>query len=152
MCQSFLNNITSKPFSDLPLTVMAGFFFLFVCLFLAQIYITWSKSNLSSTRIDYFYLFSFCFFLCTSVCEKCLPFLLAPLSDHKKITLKPGRSENTTKLRGYWEFNNTLLNDNSFNDSIENQAIEIFNETADNEYTQKWEYFKDMTRYIAIKS
>lgn len=73
------------------------------------------------------------------------------LLPHCQIIKKLGGSQNTAKLQGYWKFSNALLKDNCFNDSIKNLASEIFNEIASNEYTQKWEYFKYMTRSIAIK-
>ncbi len=108
---------------------------------------TWSNSNLSfRSRIDLFLVSSSALQYVNEISHS-----FAPLSDHKKITLKLGDSQHRTKLRGYWKFNNTLLKDNYFNDSLKNVASEIFNGVEDNEYTQKWEYFKFMTRTIAVK-
>ncbi len=51
---------------------------------------------------------------------------------------------------GYWKFNNALLKDTKFNDSIINLAITLFT-NMHNGYKERWEYFKYKSRLIAIK-
>ncbi len=53
-------------------------------------------------------------------------------------------------MRGYWKFNNDLLKDTKFNDSIINLAKELFT-NMHNGYKERWEYFKYKSRLIAIK-
>jgi len=75
----------------------------------------------------------------------------APLLDHKQIILKLGNSQETANLRGYWKFNNSLLQDVNFNDNIKKIIEEIFNDNTNCNFMQKWEYFKYMARCAAIK-
>lgn len=54
-------------------------------------------------------------------------------------------------LRGYWKFNNSLLKDASFNDSIKNLLSDIFSKKTEDSYKVKWEFFKYKARQIAIR-
>lgn len=74
----------------------------------------------------------------------------APLTDHKLVTLKLGQQHNKPGIRGYWKFNNSLLNDEEFNDGIKGLVKEIFTDCNDG-YKQKWEFFKYKARLIATK-
>lgn len=75
---------------------------------------TWSNRSLScKSRIDLFLISTNALHLLKNVSHSS-----APLSDHKQIILKLGDSQETANLRGYWKFNNSLLQDVNFNDSI----------------------------------
>lgn len=74
----------------------------------------------------------------------------APLTDHKLITIKFGGKEQRNSLWGYWKFNNSLLNDPIFCESIKSLALEIFN-NRDVKDTLQWEYFKFKTMGNAVK-
>lgn len=75
----------------------------------------------------------------------------APLSDHNLIILKLGSIDPQSGIRGYWKFNNTLLSDDSFNESVKLLANEIFKIDINNGHKKKWEYFKYKIRQLAIK-
>lgn len=74
----------------------------------------------------------------------------APLTDHKLVTVKLGQQHNKPGIRGYWKFNNSLLNDEEFNDGIKELVKEIFTDCNDG-FKQKWEFFKYKARLIATE-
>ncbi len=47
----------------------------------------------------------------------------APLSEHKKILINLVGLQPISKMWGYWKFNNALLKDTKFNDSITHLRI-----------------------------
>jgi len=65
--------------------------------------------------------------------------------------LKLGSIDQQLGLRGYWKFNNTLLSDDSFNNSVKLLAKEVFEFDINNGHKKKWEYFKYKIRQLAIK-
>ena len=96
----------------------------------------------------------------------------APLSDHKLISLKLCGSQDTTNLRGYWKFNNSLLQDNQFNDRIKEIIEEIYTSIISEDgyrlvyrniykkyrlktirviIKKRWEYFKYMSGCAAVR-
>lgn len=44
-------------------------------------------------------------------------------------------------MRGYWKFNNSLLNNMEFNNCVQELIKELFTNCTDG-YKQKWEFFK----------
>lgn len=85
---------------------------------------TWSNSKMSlKSRIDFFLVSSSALQFVKSVSHS-----YAPLSDHKQIILKLGCNDDSRKLRGYWKFNNCLLNDNIFNDNIKKLINHMFSD------------------------
>ena len=116
-CQtSQSNNLILKQCCDLSLTDAWHFLFPDMQDF------TWSNRNLSCvSRIDLFLISTNALYLVKDVSHSS-----APLSDHKQISLKLCGSQDTTNLRGYWKFNNSLLQDNQFNDRIKEIIEEIY--------------------------
>lgn len=109
---------------------------------------TWSNNRSSlRSRIDLWLTSSNCIEYTT---ESAISH--APLSDHKAITLNLNGSKAKTKMsfRGYWKFNNSLLSDDNFNETVKQSALEIFNRDNLNPI-QKWEFFKFKVRELAIK-
>ncbi len=72
----------------------------------------------------------------------------APLTDHKLISLTLAGSERFSSLRGYWKCNNNLLKDANFNACVKNK--DIFG-GLNEEFKNKWEFFKYNVRKIAVK-
>ncbi len=64
------------------------------------------------------------------------------------MTLQTVRNSNS--LRGYWKFNNSLLEDSIFIKNIEALATDIFNSEM-TDFVSKWEIFKFKFRHLAIK-
>lgn len=54
-------------------------------------------------------------------------------------------------MRGYWKFNNSLLDDDLFNISVKQLVKDTFNDGANSDYKNKWEYFKYKIRLLAIE-
>lgn len=84
---------------------------------------TWSNRNRSSqSRIDLFLLSSSAFQFVNYISHS-----FAPLSVHKQIRFKmSGNINELPSLRDYRKFNNSILKDTSFNDSIKNLILGIF--------------------------
>ncbi len=57
---------------------------------------------------------------------------------------------NSNSLRGYWKFNNSLLEDRIFIKNIEALATDIFNSEM-TEFLSRWDIFKFKSRNVAIK-
>lgn len=110
---------------------------------------TWSNRNRSyQSRIDVFF-----FLLSSSVLQfvNDISHSFAPLSGHKQIILKmSGNTNELLNLRGYWKYNNSLLKDNSFNDSIKDLIPGIFQKSV-NIYKTKCFFFSSKARKIAIR-
>lgn len=108
---------------------------------------TWSNRSLTlKSRIDLFLISSSALQFVNEVKH-----VYAPLSDHNLIILKLGSIDPQSGIRGYWKFNNTLLSDDSFNESVKLLANEIFEIDINNGHKKKWEYFKYKIRQLAIK-
>lgn len=138
--RSITNNLILSLGSDLSLIDAWRFFNP------ESIDFTWSNNNLTlKSRIDMFLISQSALHFVQDVLHS-----VAPLSDHKLITLKLGNQQNTPTLRGYWKINNALLNDVEFNDSIKELVKNIFSGCTEG-YKEKWEFFKYKTRRIAIK-
>lgn len=75
----------------------------------------------------------------------------APLTDHKMISLKLLTSNSSHGCRGYWKMNCSLLNDATFNLSVEDCLNECFHSDTFTSYGHKWELFKYKVRALAIK-
>ena len=65
--------------------------------------------------------------------------------------MKLSATHETSGFRGYWKFNNSLLKDDSFNDSIKKLAEELLNDDLNDNYRIKWEFFKYKARCVAVK-
>lgn len=74
---------------------------------------------------------------------------IAPLSDHKLITLKVQGKKGKLNSRGYWKLNNKLLEDHQFKENVTNLATNIFDK-EEMDCIQKWEFFKYKVREMAI--
>uniref|UniRef100_A0A8C6SMB2 Reverse transcriptase domain-containing protein n=1 Tax=Neogobius melanostomus TaxID=47308 RepID=A0A8C6SMB2_9GOBI len=68
-----------------------------------------------------------------------------------QITLELCGDLHQSKLRGYWKFNNTLLQDEEFNEKVKRLISEIFLDIENGSHKQKWEYFKYKLRAVAIQ-
>ncbi len=107
---------------------------------------TWSNKNVClKSRLD-------CFLISSSILHlfKDISHSFAPLSEHKNILINLVGLQPISKMWGYWKFNNALLKDTKFNDSIINLANTLFT-NMHNGYEERWEYFKYKSRLIAIK-
>lgn len=107
---------------------------------------TWSNSHRTlRSRIDVWYTSPQCLQFITEVFHG-----YAPLTDHKLISITlNGTNQPQKKIRGYWKFNNNLLNDSAFCESILNLTMNAFNSELSNP-VQRWEYFKYQVRGLAI--
>ncbi len=74
----------------------------------------------------------------------------APFTDHLLIEMTLQTVPNSNSLRGYWKFNNSLLEDSIFIKNIEALATDIFNSEM-TDFVSKWEIFKFKSRHLAIK-
>ena len=135
------NNLISSLCSDLSLSDAWRFFNPNLKDF------TWSNRSLTlKSRIDLFLISSSCLQF-----VKEIKHIYAPLTDHKQIILKLGTNQDSNAMRGYWKFNNSLLADESFNNSVKQLVKDVFHDNSNKDYGKVWEYFKFQVRLIAIK-
>lgn len=107
---------------------------------------TWSNKDKSlQSRIDMF-------FISTSALQyvKEIVHKYAPLTDHKLISLTLKGTKENSSLRGYWKFNNNLLKDEYFNNSVKKIANDILGGVKEG-FKCKWDFFKYNVRQIAVK-
>lgn len=61
-----------------------------------------------------------------------------------------GTNQQQNKICGYWKFNNNLLNDSVFCETVTTLIMNTFSDGSCNPM-QTWEYFKYQVRDLAIK-
>uniref|UniRef100_A0A1A8VGD5 Endonuclease/exonuclease/phosphatase domain-containing protein n=1 Tax=Nothobranchius furzeri TaxID=105023 RepID=A0A1A8VGD5_NOTFU len=107
---------------------------------------TWSNSSRSSrSRIDLWLMSTHGLQYVTDV-----SYSHAPLSDHKLISLRLKGVKEQPSIRGYWKFNNDLLDDRKLKESVSFLVEKTFKE-REMDPIQKWEFFKYKVQETAIK-
>ncbi len=66
----------------------------------------------------------------------------APLTDHCCVDLTVTPVKQSTRTKGYWKFNASLLKYDEYNTGIKNLFQEISQDDPISSYTQKWEFLK----------
>lgn len=107
---------------------------------------SWSNTNRSQqSRIDAWFTSPSCIEYITEISHT-----YAPLTDHKLITIQlKGTSQHQKSIRGYWKFNNSLLKDKEFCNTVTSLITNAFKDEHANPI-QTWEFLKYQIRKLAI--
>ena len=73
-------------------------------------------------------------------------------SDHSILHLNISLNKHTNRGRGYWKFNNSLLEDKSFVEKIKSHIQDVIQETFDlPDPRVKWEFLKYKIRFFLLE-
>ena len=113
---------------------------------------TWRrKTPFKQRRLDYFLISD-----CLQEAVQTIEIIPSVKSDHSALKLNFCTVQNEARGRGYWKFNNSLIQDNEFVEAMKN-AIPDFLESASSfdDSMMKWEFVKykgrDLSRKISIE-
>ena len=93
-------------------------------------------SGLIQRRLDYFYISD-----SKPVSVKNTYVLASLLTDHSPISFSYCKNEESNRGRGFWKFNNSLIENKEYVQQMKDTLNEIFNENILHDQI-KWEYFK----------